>query len=230
MRLMRLWRRMSMRRISRSMSQTVSRRLRRGRSGLPSVLASKRPSGRSLRLSGLWAGRNSWCSFMLDAPLDRRTARRSMNLWGMLYPETSSLASPRKRLFRPHVKESASSGEHWREPQRAYRMPYDAFSIKNQLFPIDTINHLILLDNCFNFCFFFPSGSRRHRNVIKKPPVRHGKRRYVNYLKLNDFTKAFPEQEQGDIQDNRLINMPFPGPTQILDMKAVQNAEHLYTA
>ena len=65
---------------------------------------------------------------------------------------------------------------------------------------------------------------------MKKPPVRHGKRRYVNYLKLNDFTKAFPEQEQGDIQDNRLINMPFPGPTQILDMKAVQNAEHLYTA
>ncbi|EEB32324.1 hypothetical protein DESPIG_02777 [Desulfovibrio piger ATCC 29098] len=46
---------------------------------------------------------------MLDAPLDRRTARRSMNLWGMLYPETASLASPRTGLFRYHVKESASS-------------------------------------------------------------------------------------------------------------------------
>ncbi|WP_419492792.1 hypothetical protein, partial [Desulfovibrio sp.] len=79
-------------------------------------------------------------------------------------------------------------------------------------------------------CFFFPSGSGRQRNVIKKPPVRNGKYRHVNYLKLNDFTKAFHEREQGDVQDNRLINMPFPGPTQILDMEAVQNAEHLYTA
>ena len=85
------------------------------------------------------------------------------------------------------------------------------FDKKNQLFPIDIINHLILLANCFNFCFFFPSGSGRQRNVIKKPPVRHGKYRHVNYLKLNDFTKAFHEQAQGDVQDNRLINMPFPG-------------------
>lgn len=92
------------------------------------------------------------------------------------------------------------------------------------------INYLILLDNCFNFCFFFSSGSGRHRNVIKKPPLRHGKHRYDNYLKFNDFSKAYHEQKQGDTQDNQLINMPFPGSTQILDMEAVQNAEHLYTA
>ncbi|WP_278338520.1 hypothetical protein [Desulfovibrio piger] len=109
----------------------------------------------------------------------------------------------------------------------------DAFFVffnKMQYFQLIIIKHLILLDNYFNFYAFLRPGSGRHGIDIKKPPRRNRKICHANHLEYNIFIKSTPGPAKENIRDNPLIKMPFPDPKQVLGMKVLQNAAHLYTA